>query len=290
MQKGMEAEAEQEMREAIRLDRDNPLYHSGLAGILERNRNFGSAIAELKRAVSLEQPGTLRRKLDTHLERLDLEYGAALGESGHFEAGLALAQEAAKQYPQSEQVYEMLGYFQRKRQRNVEAAASYQRASELDRSSISALLGLGMAQYAAGMTAESKDTLENAIQRFPQEAAFHQALGVVVLNTLSNDKSEGTQQAERIFQQALQIDGTLAESHYELGSIALKRGDWEEARRHLMAAERSAPADSRIHFALARVCRHAGQTAEAEQEWEAFQEAKAKERSTAIGRMGQAER
>src|SRR4051794_14206175 len=96
---------------------------------------------------------------------------------------------------------------------------SYKRALALDPSSAEASLGLGMAQSAAGMYQEAVATLESGAKRFPRNALHLQALGVVLLKTGEQDR------AVAMFEAALNIDGALAESHLQLGNLALEAGD-----------------------------------------------------------------
>jgi tetratricopeptide (TPR) repeat protein len=79
-----------------------------------------------------------------------------------------------------------------------------------------------------------------------------------------------------MFEAALNIDPVLAESHYQLGNLALQTGELGAAKEHLQAAEKNAPNDSRIHFAMSRLYRREGNSADAEREMAAFQKAKAK--------------
>src|SRR5207248_4516153 len=125
-------------------------------GILKRAGRMDECAAEYAKALdvpALAQP--VRAQLANRLEQVYLQLGADLGKSGRFNAGLVAATEASQRFPASASVFQMLGYFQTKRHMNVAAVKSYQRAVELDLSSAESLVGLAMAQSAAGLNAQA---------------------------------------------------------------------------------------------------------------------------------------
>ena len=258
---GQLANAERELRESIRLAPENGLYHSALAGILQRGSRLEESAAEYAKALEGVPKGAMRERLAAQLEQVDLQWGAELAKSARYNAGLTLATDAAQRFPQSAPVLRMLGYFQSKRRMNVAAVSSYLRALELDPSSAEANLGLGMAQSAAGLNVDAVKTLE----RFPNDVLHVQALGSVLL---ASGNAEG---ARAQFEAALKLNAGLAEAHLQLGNLALERGDLESAKMHLLAA---APEDSRVHFALSRLYRRTGDAAGAAREMQAFEAAR----------------
>lgn len=213
--------------------------------------------------------------------RHDLETGAALAKAHRYKNGLALARTLVARFPDSAPAHQMLGFFETKCQENIAAVASYRRALDLDPDSPGAAIGLGIAQSAAGMDQDARHTFEAAIARFPQNPIPYQALGTLLLK-LSDAGQAQPAQAERMFAAALALDPTLAESHYQLGNLALARGDCPDALQHLQAAVRSRPQDSRVHFALARVYRRLGQQADAARETELFRRAKEAEAAAGV--------
>ncbi len=200
----------------------------------------------------------------------DLEQGAMLARAQRYTVGLALAKSLTGRYPGSASAYQMLGFFQTKCQENVAAVKSYQRALELDPDSSEITVGLAVAQAAAGMDEEARHTLESGVVRFPNDPVEYQALGVVLLK-LAETGHTGSGPAARMFETALKLNPTLPEPHYQLGSLALSNGDLAGALEHLKEAATRNPADSRIHFALARVYRRMGRRADAERETGSFE-------------------
>jgi tetratricopeptide (TPR) repeat protein len=284
-QQGKLAEAEQEIRESLRLEPANPLYHSALAGLLQKCDRLEESRSELEKAMDLKPSDAVREQLTGRLERVDLELGARLAKSGRYHAGLVVATDAARLSPNSAAALQMLGFFQTKRSLNLDAVNSYRRALEIDPASTEASVGLGVAQSAAGMPAEALQTLEAGARRFPRDAMHWQAIGLVLLQLAELGNCDPTR-AQAAFDTALKINPDLAESHYRLGSIALENGDLTSARDHLEKALGSTPAGSRVHFALARLYRRENHPAEAAREMEAFERAKAAEQLARVSALG----
>jgi Flp pilus assembly protein TadD len=203
----------------------------------------------------------------------DLNLGAQLAKAGRYRDGMRIASSAAQRFPNDTRVFQMLGYFQTKLQLNRDAVRSYARALQLDPASSEANVGLGTAQFSAGLEDEAIRTLEKGLVKFPDDATHYQALGVVLLR-VSEQGRDTKARAGSMFEKALRIDSALPEAHYELGAMALQANDFRTAEDHLLAAERSAPNDSRIHFALARLYRMQAKPEAADQEMKAFLSAK----------------
>ena len=292
------AKAEQEMRVALELAPRNPLYHSGLGGILSREGKLGEARESFEKAIQLDPGATAIRsrlaavtvelarsqarkgladeairlleratEIDPSNELACLELGALLADAHRHNAGLAIATAAAGRFSHSARAYQMLGFFQMKLQQNVAAAGSYARAVSLDAQSADASVELGIAQSAAGMTEEATRTFEAGIRRFPDHALHYQAYGVLLAN-LSESGQAPLSRAVEMLEVALRHDASLAESHYQLGSIALEKGDLDQAREHLERAAQQAASDSRVHFALSRLYRRLGRATDAAAELE----------------------
>ncbi len=284
-QAGRLSESEAEMREAIRLSPKNPLYRSALAGLFVQDGKLDGAKTELEEALHLNPPESMQARFLERLKQIDLTLAAQLAQSGRYRDGMQIAVNAAERFSDEARVFQMLGYFQAKLQLNRDAVRSYSRALQLDPSSSEASVGLGTAQFSAGMENESVRTLEAGLVRFPNDANHYQALGVV-LTRLSEEGQDTQARAQSLFQKALQIDGTLPEAHYELGVAALALGDPGSAKSHLLAAERSAPNDSRVHFALARLFRQEGNAEASANEMKSFLAAKAAESSRGMSGIG----
>jgi Flp pilus assembly protein TadD len=269
--------AAKDLAEAARLAPRNPLYRSGLGGIYARLGRMEEAIGAFREAVKLDPQNTALRG---NLEKLSLEHGAALARARRFRAGLVLARETAALFPDSAPAHIMLGLFETRNQQNVRAVAAYGRALELDPASAEASVGLGIAQSSAGMLKQAQATFEAGLKRFPEDAMHRQAYGVLLVK-LAEEGAATEAKAVEMLQSALRLDPTLAEAHYQLGSLALGREDLETAASELVAAMGNGLDDSRIHYALARLLRRTGKAAEAEKHLVLFRERKAQESTEA---------
>src|SRR5207237_9739256 len=107
----------------------------------------------------------------------------------------------------------------------TDAVRSFTRASQLEPTSPDAAIGLARAQANAGMTEQAKAILYGAIGRFPEKARFELELGQLLLKDAETGDKSAEVKAEKLFHSALARDNKLAEAHYDLGELALRRGE-----------------------------------------------------------------
>ena len=267
---GDTASAITELQDACRLAPRNALYRSALGGIYERAGKLEDAVAAFSEAVKLDPANP---KLAGHLESVSLDWGAALAREKRFRAGLAHARATADRFPQSAAAFLMLGLFETRNQQNLAAVAAYQRALQLDPDSADASVGLAVAQSSAGLVNEAASTLEAGLQKFPRDAMHRQAYGVLLVK-MTESGAASPERAEKMLESALALDPSLAEAHYQLGSLALARGDANAALQHFGTAGHNGLDDSRIHYAMARALRRLSRNDEAEQQMELFRRRK----------------
>ena len=153
------------------------------------------------------------------------------------------------------------------------------RSLTLDPKSTEGILGLAKAQIAAGMNNQARTTLEAALRDSPGTAAFELELALVLLKEkeVANGNGAPDARAEQLLQSAAKHDLTLAETHSQLGEIALRRGQTDLAIAHLQEAVKISPENARAHFSLARAYRRSGQNDEAAKETALFETLKEKE-------------
>ncbi len=259
-----------ELQEASRIAPANALYRSAMGGILERQGKWEPAVAAFREAVRLDPANP---KLLEKLESVSLEWGALLARERRFRAGLLHAQQTASRFPNSSRVHLMLGLFQTRNQQNVAAVAAYRRALTLDPDSSDASAGLAIAQSSAGLVNDAEATLIAGLKKFPNDALHRQAYGVL-LARMAESGSAPPARAIQMLESALAIDATLAEAHYQLGSLALAREDAAGALTHLEAAARNGLDDSRLHYAMARALRRTGRLDDAARHMDAFRQRK----------------
>jgi Flp pilus assembly protein TadD len=111
------------------------------------------------------------------------------------------------------------------------------------------------------------------MKHFPGKASFELQLALLLLKeNEENGKSQA--RAESLLQTAAKHDPMLVEAQYQLGELALRRGQTALALNYLENAVRLSPDSARIHFALARGYRRAGRAEEAARETGVYEKLK----------------
>jgi tetratricopeptide (TPR) repeat protein len=262
-----------EMREAIRLAPENPLYFSALGGIGARQWKAGELIAA-RENVSIAADGQpANAKIQQMLEEISLDLGAELARQRRFKAGAVVAHDTARRFPQSARAQQMLGLFLTRNQQNRDAVAAYRRALLLSPDTKDINVGLGVAQTMAGELSEAVRTFESGIEKWPEDAMHYQAYGVLLLR-MAEGGSGSEEQGIKMLRRALELDPSLSEANYRLGNLALTRGETGAAIEHLLSALKNGDDSSKVHFALSRAYRAAGKRQEAEKHASLFQERK----------------
>lgn len=267
-----------ELQEACRIAPANALYRSAIGGLLERQGKWEPAVAAFQEALRLDPANP---KLQQKLESVSLEWGAILARERRFRAGLLHARQTASQFPGSAPAHLMLGLFETRNQQNVAAVQAYRRALTLDPDSSDASVGLAIAQSSAGLTKDAEATLLAGLKKFPQDALHRQAYGVL-LARMAESGATTPDRAIQMLESALAIDATLAEAHYQLGSLALAREDAATALTHLETAARTGLDDSRLHYAMARALRRLNRADDAARHMDTFRQRKQTEEPAGV--------
>jgi Flp pilus assembly protein TadD len=277
-QDGRWDEAAAALREAARLAPANPRYRMALGGVLEKQGLPEEAVAEFAAALRLDNNNTQLRE---RLETLSLDTGAQLARAGRFRTGLKLAQEHAALFPASPAGAQMLGLFLLRNHQNLAAVEAYQRALTLDPALADASVGLGIAQSEAGLTVEAARTFEAGLRRFPQDATHRQAYGILLGKLAETGDADAARRAAPMLLSALALNDQLAESHYQLGMLALAQGDAPAALARFERAAQSGLDDARLHYGAARALRRLGRLEEAEARMASFRQRKSAEEAAA---------
>jgi Tfp pilus assembly protein PilF len=213
-------------------------------------------------------------ELDPTDERNFLDLGRLLMEQRKFAAALELANRTVNAFPASANALVLLGSIEFATERFTDALKTYSRSLSLDRSNAEGILGLAKAQAGAGMGDQARKTLDEAIRRFPERAPFEVELALLLLKENESGDSDSQARAEQLLQAAAKHDPTLAEAQFQLGELALRRGQTALAIAHLENAVRISPESARVHFALARGYRRAGRVEEGARETALFEKLK----------------
>jgi tetratricopeptide (TPR) repeat protein len=190
-------------------------------------------------------------------------------------AALEAANKMTAEFPASASAFETLGRALLKVSQYTDAVRAYRRAVELVPSSLAAQIGLASAQWGSGMRTEGQSGFEALIQQYPRDASVYETYATLLLDSAPNTAAET--RSAMLLKTALTLDATRAESHYRLGSLALKNQVNADALQHLETAARLAPRESKIQFALARLYRRLGRVSDATQAMRRYEELQAPE-------------
>jgi cytochrome c-type biogenesis protein CcmH/NrfG len=219
-------------------------------------------------------------------ERNFLDLGELLLEQRKFVAALELANRTVNAFPTSANALVLLGSIELATERFTDALQAYSRSLSLDRSNAEGILGLARAQAGAGLGEHARRTLDEAILRFPGRAAFEVELALLLLKEKESGDSKSQVRAEQLLEAAAKHDPTLGEAQFQLGELALRRGQTALAIVHLENAVRISPESARAHFALARGYRRAGRVEDAAKETVLFEKFKKADSPSATSSPG----
>jgi tetratricopeptide (TPR) repeat protein len=223
-----------------------------------------------------DQSGKARQSLERAIELAPseepnyLDLGNLLVADHSLPAALELAKRMTVALPSAARAFELRGLVEMKMSQFSDALVSYARALQLDSSSPEALLGLAQVQFAAGMKKEGASSFETALKQFPRDPRFKVQYAAILLKEAETGDASAETRAENLLKSVLVSNPSVADAHYELGNLAMRKRHIPEAVRHLEEAEKLAPQSSEIHFALSRAYRRLGRKDKASQEEELY--------------------
>jgi tetratricopeptide (TPR) repeat protein len=209
-----------------------------------------------------------------------LDLGKILLAQRSLPSALRAAEQATGTFPASPAAFELQGFVEMGMGQFTDAVRSYGRAAVLDSSRPDCILGLAKAQFAAGLTKEASANFEAGIKRFPRDARLQATYATVLLKQVETGDASAESHAERLLRDALALDPSLFDAHYQLGNLALTKGRIAEARQHMEQAVKLDPESSPAHFALSRVYRRLGLKEEAARQVQLYEKLKASESET----------
>ena len=230
----------------------------------EGQGDFGRAVAAMDQAIAR----------DPTRESNYLDVGRILLEAHRPKGALEAAKTALAVAPDSARAYGLKGLAESELSQPIDAVRSYLQAVKLDPNSSKALLGLAIAQEREGKIQDAQATFEKGIRQFPGYAVFYQEYGKMLLIFRGDDPEASEAHAVSLLTKAITLDNNLAVSHFELGNLALSKGQLAYAVTQLEAATKLSPSDSRAHYALSRAYRRLGRVEDADRELETFQSLK----------------
>jgi tetratricopeptide (TPR) repeat protein len=152
--------------------------------------------------------------------------------------------------------------------RYASAIARFEQVVAADPTSVRAYDNLGLAYDAQHQPERAIASHERAVQlnRGAAKRSPWPPLNLAVLRRQRGELSP----AEALLREAIAIDGTVGQAHHELGLVLEQAGAADQAVRAFQAAVVAAPAFAEPHYALARVLRRMGRSADAEAEMATF--------------------
>lgn len=154
-----------------------------------------------------------------------------------------------------------------------QAVTSYERALKIDPQSAEAARGLATAEWRAGMRDKAAADFQDAIRRFPGDAATRQTWATLLL-----EEGADRDRAVELLKSVAAIDPSSAEPLYQLANAELSEGKPAQALGYLNAAMKLDSQDARIHYAMSRAYRRLGRSSDADREMRAFEKLKAARR------------
>jgi tetratricopeptide (TPR) repeat protein len=250
-------EAEEPLRRAIEVLRDDADVHLNLGILLQKTERFDEAIGELTRAVELA-PG---------LAEGHFNLGVVYGRLGRIDEGVVAFEQALRIRPDYGEARHNLDVLSRHDSaaartdlavslatsgRLDEAAAELRRALELDPNYAEATYNLGLLYARTGRPAEAVIAYERTLKLDAGHAPTHNNLGIL-------RAGQGhLETARRHLEQATQIDPTYAEAFLNLGVVYDSLGRGHDAIRTVERALALRPEDGRVHLALGMLYLAAG--------------------------------
>ncbi len=221
---------------------------------LQKSGDLDGAVRALQQAVAVEPSS----------EKHHLALGMALtARRRTWHIALETAERAVRRFPNSFRAHQLKGLVHVRQQHFLDAVASYQRAFALRQDSADVRLGLTVSLWASGQERRAFAMAGESIDRFPDNALLRHQLARMQLKRAERGDPAAAEQAAALLQEAVSLEPGLAEAHYDLGNLALRRGDLRQALASLRQAAELAPQARRTHYALARCLRRLGRGDEA---------------------------
>jgi len=249
---GLDAEAEQTFRAAIRADSSLPWGYVGLANLLRHRGDALEAVKLLVKASTLERSASISTLLGAALVdlgrideakdafqsalRIEPTYEEAyfnlamLENSTNAQAAEALYLKAIELDPDYALAHRELGTLLNKADPSAQAEYHLRRALELDASDLWARIHLGNLLWAHGDTSAGIAEFQKAAELHPDTA-----LPVYcVANVFENQ--ELWEQAEALYERALMMEPDDSVAHMNYGRMLKSKGDKPRAEAHLRIA------------------------------------------------------
>ena len=177
-----------------------------------------ATLAVPRLASARQAQGTEARSEEASADRIRSEI-----EAKQINAAIADARQAARQFPQSSEIHQLLGAALFKKDLNAEAREAFRRAIELDPAIPQNYFNLALVELSERKYLEASRLLETFVKLEPGNALAHVMLGRAYHN------QNRTAPAIEQFKLALQLAPQLPLVHYHLGYAFQSQGDLSAA-------------------------------------------------------------
>jgi tetratricopeptide (TPR) repeat protein len=269
-------ESQETLEDLIQTGHRSSDIYNLLSWCLHKQQKFKESVAAMDLAI----------EIDPAKETNYIDLGLILIANHQLPVALEAAKRAVGVAPGSYQATMLKGLVETKMNRLIEAAATYRRALELDPDRPEAVLALALVFSADGKSQEAEAAFQSGMARFPRNPVLLQEYGKTLLKFGEGGDVVAQARATSLFRAALEIDNSLAESHYQLGNLALANDKAEEAVPHLETAAKLNPQSSKTHFALARAYRRLGRAGVASKELGIYESLKGMESENPLAEPG----
>jgi tetratricopeptide (TPR) repeat protein len=216
--------------------RDLPGAGRTLEGAVARGVETGPIYALL--STVYEKSGHIERAIpamrlaierEPQSEQRRFEYGMLLTNAMAPAAAVIRLEESLRIFPESSRLWFALGIARFKQDQNEEAAQAFARASEMDRKFAAPLVYLGL-------TRVEKGQYEEAVKLYEQALAINGDLGVVdylIANALTKESSTDNARIEAHLLRAIRSEPSFAPARLSLAKLLLRANRLNEARTEL---------------------------------------------------------
>jgi len=202
-------QAEQDTRKAIDLGPQNPAGYLQMASLRFVQQQFGEATQLYRQALDRDASSS---------DALGGLINSYLAQNTPDKAAEA-ARAQIEKVPNSSAFYDLLGTLLLHSSQDKNAVeAAFQKAIELDKSNVDALMKLGQVQVAEGETDQAIATYQNSIKQNPRDPRFY-----ILTGELFESKQDLTD-ASKMYQKALEISPQNALASNNLAYVMLETG------------------------------------------------------------------
>ena len=238
---------------------------------------LGWAYAKQQRAEDMLKAFEKAINMAPSNETYFIDLGEASMEDQKDGTALEVAKEAVKRFPSSSQAYRLRGSVQLKMYLLTEALSSYTKATELDPNNARAALGLALTLWNMDRTDDAAKAFKEGVRRFPEDAFFLMKYALFLLNAPRERDAAADARIRDLLKKSEKLDASNAETHFQLGNLAIKENKYDEALSELQTAAKLDPDVAKVHLLLARVYRRTGHEEEAAKETQLHRKLKEKE-------------